>query len=238
MKVYHWVDQCWGRLFQPCCVVCLAPGSGGLCLCADCMQDLPWHQQGCRVCGDALPGTLVPGPVASAGRSCGRCLGDPPSFDRVIAALAFAPPVAGWIRRFKYHGTLYLGRLLSELFLLRCTPPRLDLIVPVPLHRDRQRLRGFNQSAELARPLARALEVPLEQGLLERCQAGIPQSTLLARDRRRAMRGVFRVRQRVAGARIALMDDVLTTGATANACARALKRAGAAEVQVWVISRA
>ncbi len=239
MKVYQWIDRCWVSAFPPRCVVCHAPGSEGLSVCRDCLADLPWHVPGCRVCGDALPGTTMRAEaVAQKNHVCGRCLRTPPGFDQVTAALAFATPVDGWVRRFKYSGTLYLGRLLSELFLLRCVPAIPDLIVPVPLHRDRLKLRGFNQSAELASVMARRLGVPLVQDLLVRAQAGVPQSTLLARDRRRAMRGVFQVKRPLDRARVALVDDVLTTGATASACARALKHAGAAEVRVWVISRA
>ncbi|MEM1089941.1 MAG: ComF family protein [Pseudomonadota bacterium] len=239
MKVYEWIDRSWAHIFPSRCAICQAQGYRGLSLCRDCLDDLPWHAAGCRLCGDALPGITARSNIDKpAAEICGRCLREPPGFDEVTAALAFAPPVDGWVRRFKYDGTLYLGRLLSELFLLRCRPAVPDLIVPVPLHRERLTLRGFNQSAELARPMARRLGVPLVQNLLLRGRSGVPQSTLLAADRRRAMRGVFQVRRPLDGARVALIDDVLTTGATATACARALKQAGAAEVRVWVISRA
>ncbi len=251
MKVYHWLDSCWGSLFPPTCMICLGPGSNAMAICESCLQDLPWHQPGCRICADQGAGVRSSiransGALAGAGGSwahrpaliCGRCLRRPPAFERVLAALNYGEPIDHLIRRLKFDGALPVGRLLSQLFLYRCAPPPVDALVPVPLHRERLRQRGFNQATELARFLARDLNLPVGSRWLLRTRNGLPQSTLLAVDRRRGMAGMFEAVGPVAGKRIALIDDVLTTGSTANACARSLLRGGAASVQIWVISRA
>ncbi|MEM9529821.1 MAG: ComF family protein [Pseudomonadota bacterium] len=168
----------------------------------------------------------------------------------MVAPLAYQPPVDHLIRRWKYHGQLHLGPTLAALWLAGCARSaetglrpdlRVNWLVPVPLHRSRLRERGFNQSLELARCLSRQLGLPLATHWLHRRRASVPQSLLSAADRRRSQRGTFVADPalgQLAGARVALLDDVVTTGSTANACAEALLRAGAERVEVWAVSRA
>ncbi|MFK7956558.1 MAG: double zinc ribbon domain-containing protein [Lysobacterales bacterium] len=233
MKVYHALDQLWNGAFPATCVLCHGAGCNGMALCECCLQDLPWHGGGCRVCADPLTQQY-----SNQLLVCGRCQRSPPAFQQVVAALSYSTPVDMLVRSYKFDGTLHLGRLLSDLFLYRCAPPRVDVLLPVPLHDNRLQLRGFNQSVELGRFLARALNIPLQSDWLSRTRDSVAQSTLLARDRRRSMAGLFIGSSQVAGQKVALVDDVVTTGSTANACALALRRAGAASVQVWTISRA
>jgi len=176
---------------------------------------------------------------------CEKCLRHPPHFARARAAAhyrsAAADPLATTIARFKYGFDSTLAPLLTEA-LCRNLPFPLDhdLIVPVPLHIDRLRWRGFNQAALLARGLGRRINIACDPMLLRRSRPTPPQVGLGEAERRRNIRGAFAVRRpgSCAGRAILLIDDVYTTGATANECARTLLRAGARRVDVLVIARA
>ncbi len=142
----------------------------------------------------------------------------------------------------KFRKDIRLARLLGglmaqELLAQFVAPPGMDVIVPVPLHPARLRERGFNQALELARPLARQLCVPLDSRCAERVRATAPQSALPAKQRRRNIKGAFRVTAAVKGCRVAVVDDVMTTGHTVSEFAATLRRAGAVSVTVWVCAR-
>jgi ComF family protein len=141
--------------------------------------------------------------------------------------------------RFKFHRDLAAGALLSQLMVETVTGlPRPDAIVPVPLHRARLRRRGYDQALELARPLAFALELPLRDDLLQRVRGTAPQSELNAIARRRNLRGAFALKPGVpVPSYVALVDDVMTTGATLHAAAAALRQAGVRRVEAWVCAR-
>lgn len=236
------VDGFWRRLglrlLPPRCLLCRAPGAEGRELCADCRRDLPWNRACCARC--ALP--LAPADHADAERICGDCPQHPPVFDRLRAPFRYAYPLDGLITRFKFHHDLAAGVLLADLMTeafagdLHARP---DLIVPVPLHVQRLRERGYNQSLELAKRLAPALGLRLDAAALGRQRATAAQSELAAADRHRNVRDAFVAdAARVHDRDIALIDDVATTAATASECARALKAAGARNVSVWVVARA
>lgn len=173
-------------------------------------------------------------------RVCGACQRRPPAFARALALFHYAPPVDQLVHGLKYHGRLelarVLGRLLADALALRSR--HIDVIVPVPLHRARLRARGFNQALELARPIARRLGVPIDYHCVVRARNTPPQATLAPKARRRNVRGAFVAKGRLDGLRIALVDDVLTTGQTADAVATCLRRAGARQVELWVLARA
>ncbi len=173
-------------------------------------------------------------------RVCGACQRRPPAFARTVALFHYAPPVDRLIHGLKYHGRLELARILGGLLADALTrrPVHIDLIVPVPLHRARLRARGFNQALELARPVARRLGVPIDYRCVVRARDTAPQATLAPRARRSNVRGAFVARGRLDRLRIALVDDVLTTGHTADAVAACLRRAGARQVELWVLARA
>lgn len=227
------VDGWWRRL-QRCvlperCLVCAEPGVAGLDLCPACRDALPWNASACQACA-------LPLPALDAAQRCGACQRQPPPLALVASACVYAAPVDGLLRRFKFHQDLAAGRLLAALLQARCTGlPRPQALLPVPLHRARLRQRGYDQALELARPLARALGLPLCDGL-QRVRATAPQSELDARARRRNLRHAFAVRAPLP-AHVALIDDVMTTGATLHAAARALRRAGVARVDAWVVAR-
>jgi ComF family protein len=208
-----------------CGEACLVEG-----LCSTCRLALPWNLSACRRC--ALP---LPAPVAA----CGHCLRRMPPLTIAHAAFRYEAPLDRLLPRLKFHDDLAAGRLLGGLMaeaLADVEHP--DALIPLPLHRKRLRSRGFDQTLELATPLARALHLPLRDDILIRMRETAPQSRLNATARRRNLRRAFAVQPGVAlPAHVALVDDVMTTGATLHAAADALLRAGVTRVDAWVCAR-
>ncbi len=223
-------------LFPPLCMSCRAAvGEPGLC--ASCWSGITFLEGlGCACCG-------LPFAVAMEGENfCAACLARKPAFDTARAILAYDDKSRGAILALKHADRLdlvpgfsrWLGRT-GRTSLADC-----DLIVPVPLHRWRLWQRRYNQSAELARKLAMDCGLATDPLVLVRSRATPSQGAMVsAKARRRNVQRAFQVPDpaRVAGKRILLLDDVLTTGATVEACARALKRAGAARVHVLALAR-
>lgn len=175
------------------------------------------------------------------GALCGTCTRSPPSFDAAHAAFAYAWPVDRLIQRFKFNADLATGRILAQAlgeYLDLHQVPRPDLLIPVPLHRARLAERGFNQSSEIARVLGRFLDARVAFDRLLRVQATPAQSGLDRSARRRNLRHAFECRRHASGPHIAIVDDVITTGSTAEAAARTLKRAGAGRVDAYALARA
>ena len=244
------------------CLVCAEAGDAGLDLCAACHSALPRNDLACPRC--ALPMGLPaavqlpvaarasaaavpareqwPSPAACATgppAMCAACLQRPPPLDATWAAFLYAAPLDRLLPRYKFHGDLAAGRLLAQLMAQAWSGDvRPQALVPVPLHQARLRRRGYDQALELARPLATALDLPLRCDLLQRVRATAAQSELDAAARRRNLRGAFRAGARDLPAHVALVDDVMTTGATVHAAAEALRRAGVARVDAWVCARA
>ncbi len=226
----RWLARLWpGR-----CLLCGGRGAGGRDLCSDCARALPANPVCCPRCGLPLP---APAPA------CGGCIRTPPAFAWTLAPYRYAFPLDRLLSRFKYSGDLAAGRLLGQLLgdalaVAARLGDRDVVAVPVPLARDRLVERGYNQALELARPLARRLEVPLAIDGLARTRPTPRQAGLSARERRRNLRGAFIASPAVRGQRVLLVDDVMTTGSTLGECARVLRRAGAVEVGVVVVARA
>ncbi len=216
-------------LFPARCRLCGDPAQDGLC--HPCLEELPWLGRHCRQCAQPLAAT-------GATLHCGRCQQRPPAFDHTRATVLYQAPVDYLIRQLKYGQELGLAPLLAGLFLQHAGPlsPLPDRLVPVPLHPARLRTRGFNQSAELARALGRALGVPVHH-LCRRTRNTTPQSRLPPVARRTNLRNAFELAHGSADGRIALVDDVMTSGQTAHELARVLKAGGAQTVEVWVIAR-
>ena len=169
---------------------------------------------------------------------CGRCLAASPRYDETIAALAYQFPADALIHALKFRGELALAQLMSR-FLLGEIPfsARIDLVMPVPLSAQRLKERGYNQALELARPIAARLGAPLDFGACERARESPPQTELPWAERARNVRGAFRCTRALTGASVAVVDDVMTTGATLDEIAGALKAAGALRVVNWVVAR-
>ncbi len=218
-------------LWPPSCLLCGEAATGGRDLCRGCVVSLPWNRSACLRCALPLP---TPAPA------CGDCLQYPPPLDQTHAALVYGFPVDKLQPRLKFHADLACGRLLSQLMIEAFTGlPRPQALIPLPLHRARLRSRGYDQALELARPLSRAFGIPLIDGILMRQRATAPQSLLDAAARKRNLRGAFVVKKALATSldHVVLIDDVMTTGATLHAAAKALRRAGVKRVDAWVCAR-
>lgn len=215
------------------CELCAAAAPDAL-LCAACAAALPTIGEACPRC--ALPST--------AAAICGSCLVHPPPFDAALAAHVYAFPVDRLLQGLKYGGRLALAdwaaAALESRVRATATAPMWGigppLLVPLPLSPERQRQRGFNQAQEIARDLARRLALPVD-AVLQRPRGAPPQAGLPWSERVRNVRGAFTARRRLDGARIILIDDVMTTGATLAEAASTARRAGALRVECWVVAR-
>jgi ComF family protein len=218
------------RLFPERCPSCHGPTGRGFC--AGCREDFPAIRDPCARC--ALPHEPALCPDGWMGSS----------LTATVAPFRYAPPLDRYVHALKFGGTRKLGRALG--LLLADTPsiePRvahassIDALVPVPLHPRRLRQRGYNQAVEISRTLARELRVPLLlRGVLRRVPTP-PQAGLSASRRRINMADAFDIRHAVDGMRLAVIDDVITTGATVNSLAGALREAGARSVEAWAVAR-
>jgi len=237
-SVYNLLNRLGRALWPPRCLLCESAGSHGLDLCDICLAALPYNRRACLRC--AMPMAAVDDlngqpfePV------CGRCLRRPPPQAQARAAFVYGFPLDRLLPRAKFHGDLASTRLLAALMAgALADAERPQALVPVPLHIGRLRERGYDQALELARPLAHRLGLPLRDDLLRRTRATAAQSRLDAGQRRRNLRGAFTVPgHHELPAHVVLVDDVMTTGATAHAAVSALLRAGVARVDVWVCAR-
>jgi ComF family protein len=175
-------------------------------------------------------------PLAT-GEFCGACLKHPPHFDAVRAAFVYAFPADAMIHAYKYGGDLSLSRTLGQA-LAEVAGEAVDVIVPMPLARERLRERGFNQAYELARHVGRVRGIPVAMEACRKVRHTPAQAMLPWSERSRNVRGTFVCDADLAGQRVAIVDDVMTTGATLNELARNIKRAGAVYVVAWVVARA
>ena len=210
------------------CFLCAAPSADSL-LCPACTDSLP------RLTGERCPVCALPTPAAEI---CGACLKQAPHFDATQAVFRYDFPVDRLIQALKYAHRLACADFLAGELARLSTPLQPDLIVPVPLSAARLAQRGFNQSLEMARPLARALGAPLEISRIQRRRDTTPQASLPWKERAKNIRHAFDCEIDLAGKTVLLVDDVMTTGATLDELARTLKAHGAARVENRVLARA
>ncbi|WP_448508342.1 double zinc ribbon domain-containing protein [Immundisolibacter sp.] len=230
-KVDERLDALLAWLLPPQCTLCGAAGSERLPLCDGCLGELPYLGRACERCAQPLP-------VAGV---CGRCLRRSPPQDRAHAAFLYAEPLDRLVQRLKFGRRLGLARLTGALLAKAAQSghwERPELLIPVPLHDARLRERGYDQAQAIARETGRRLGIPVDAQACRRVRATAPQTGLTLMDRRRNVRGAFAVQKPLAARHVAVLDDVMTTGATAGALAAALKRSGVARVDVWALCRA
>ncbi len=238
LKGSHLVDG-WRKtlldaLLSPRCLLCGDRGTIGRDLCSGCRADFSRNACCCPRC--ALP-LQTPAPL------CGACLRREPPFAAAWAPFLYSHPLDLLEARFKFGRDLAAGRVLAQLMLEQArretTLQMPQLLLCVPLHPHRLRERGYNQALELARPLARALQIPIEAHALQRQRPTRAQTGLDAKARRRNLRDAFSLRaEHGLPAHVAIVDDVMTTGSTLRECARVLRRGGVERVDVWALARA
>jgi len=242
MSIPAWLRQSARSLFDlllpPACPLCLAsipPGPYDT-FCDTCQQQiLPLPPAACRRCAHPYPADVADDHL------CASCLAeDAPLFERVIVGGLFEGTLQEAIHRFKYRGQIGLDLPLAQLLLLQLQqhPATFDLVLPVPLHNRRLRQRTYNQSLLLARQVAGHFRLHCPPLWLQRQLDTVSQQGLSAEQRRRNLRQAFTASPEVSGKSILLIDDVMTTGATARECSRVLRQAGAATITVAVLARA
>jgi ComF family protein len=233
-RVYEHLSQVVGRFFPPTCMLCLDPGQlPSLDLCPACQADLPRALPACTGCA-------LPLPRADA-FLCGDCLRRTRAFDAAFAAYRYQFPVDSLIRRLKYGGDLAVARVLGTLLGQAAATAHalhVEALLPVPLHRKREAERGYNQAGEIARFAGRRLGLPVLHGYVRRRRATAEQVGLGALERADNLRGAFELLRPLPVARVALVDDVMTTGSTAEELAAVLREGGADWIESWCVARA
>jgi len=222
-------------VYPPRCVLCGSPGFSDMDICKVCYHDLPWIGSACTQC--AIPLTKHSGDHLK----CGRCLKNPPLFDQSISLFSYEKEAITLIHQLKFNEKLANSRLLGGM--LACAIDKKgvelpDCILPVPLYKKRLRQRGYNQSIELARPVANTFNIPLDLQSVKRVRDTQSQTGLDKQQRRKNIRAAFEVIEPLCVKHVAIVDDVVTTASTTNELARTLKRAGVSRVDVWSIARA
>ncbi len=214
------------------CLVCdglpqTTPG-----LCNSCAHDIRRIDRPCHQCGEPMHSN-------ESSHKCGRCQTSAPCFDHCIAPLHYSDPLRQLHLKFKFHQDLAAGNLLANLLCdILCQRSELpQLLVPIPLHSVRMRQRGFDQALEIAKVLARRLQIPLQTELLVRKNSTQPQSELSRVQRQTNLRNAFSLTQPMHVKHVALIDDIMTTGSTFNTAAQLLKTAGVKTVEVWAVGR-
>lgn len=217
------------------CVACLSPNAfNGLC--QPCRDDLPVNRWHCRCCA-------LPLAYPSSELLCGDCLKHPPPFETSFVPWRYQYPLDGMIGRYKYNGQRKFGRPLMSDFaglleqaLMDGSITRPSALVPAPMDARRRRRRGFNQAQDIAETIGGQLDICVATGLVERVRRVRAQRELNRQARLANLRGVFEVVSEVPE-RVAIVDDVVTTGATVRVLASVLREAGAREIQVWALAR-
>lgn len=213
------------------CVLCQQYHYERCAVCNYCMALFKKIDFACSYCSLPLPDETF--------LICGSCIKEKPIFDQVITTYCFEQPLRTLIHEFKYQEALYLRGFLAKLMLeaMNSTPLSSQCLVPVPLHPIRLRERGFNQAAELCKLLARKLKIPYELRLCEKIIHTVPQVGLSAKLRQKNLHQAF-IAKPTTYKHITLIDDLFTTGSTANELAKTLKQQGVEQVDLWCCARA
>ncbi|MGQ0443368.1 MAG: ComF family protein [Methylophilaceae bacterium] len=214
-------------LFQQNCLLCAAAETDHTGLCAPCLSELPYAPTtSCPQCG-----------LNANGLVCGSCINAAPDFDATHAVFTYVFPIDAMIQRYKYGHLLPLGQLFSQHLAQKVSASSVDLIIPMPMHPTRLKQRGFNQALEIAKSLTKHQAEKIDYKSVIRSKLTPPQASLPLKQRVKNIKGAFKVNTDLTGKRIAIVDDVMTSGASLNELAKTLKKAGAARVECWVVAR-
>ena len=216
------------------CILCKGLSKRTQDLCELCYHDLPVLDYACPQCANPLTETHL----------CGQCLAQEPPFSHTYALFRYQEPISRMILNLKFQEALVNARILGELLTEKIintwyrdkSLPK--IIIPVPLHSVRLQQRGFNQALEIARPIARTLQIPLDVSSCRRSLATDPQATLHPSERKQNIKNAFQLLKPIPYQHIAVIDDVITTGHTINEFCRMLKKSGVRQIDVWCCARA
>ncbi len=225
-------------LFPSRCLLCQHSADTVVELCAGCLAGLPHNTRCCQRC--ALPLAV------EAGKSliCGRCIKQPPAFDYAYSLFSYQDEIIKLVHQLKFSEKITYARSIGELLRMRLQAEaalekdKPDCLLPVPLHQSRLRQRGFNQSIEISRVISKKLAIPIECHAVVRQRSTDAQTGLDAKQRRRNMKGAFKMAAEFNAGHVLIVDDVVTTGATTNELAKLLKKNGVRRVGVLSIARA
>jgi len=233
--IYNWLKN---NLFKPLskqCLLCLSSTQNEHLICGDCENNLTRNVHSCVICAIPLhtadsKNTLI----------CGKCQQQRPFYNTSIVPFIYASPLKQFIAGLKFHNNLFYTSALAYIFTRSFNRSRSQLpecIIPVPLHKQRLRERGFNQALELSRIISKQLNVPIDNSLCHRVKATPFQSGFDAKERARNMKNAFIINTHHSYKHVAIFDDVVTTGTTANELAKQLKISGVEMIEVWAIAR-
>ncbi len=232
--VNNWLDIIQHYLLPPTCILCGNRGIQYKDLCSYCYKDLLPNNSCCYRCAENFPiNHSIP-------QLCGHCIKNSPAYDETHAPFIYQHAMRYLISQLKfnhqYKNARLLGTLLAEHVRKNSELP--ELIIPMPLHKNRYRQRGFNQSYEIAKTVSRKLAIPLDAHCCSRVIDTPHQSQLSAKQRLHNIKNAFAITRPVQANHIAILDDVMTTGATSNELARMLKKTSISRVDIWVCARA
>lgn len=226
-----WLERLQFNLFPGTCILCGANTGRSIDLCKPCEKDLPKIQHPCWQCGLSIPPHQ---------ELCGQCLTRPPPFSHCYTAFRYAAPIDILINRFKNQSQLVTGKVLSVVLAKNYLEDHLlipDIWLPVPLHKDRLKLRGFNQAFEIATFLSDHTQRPIQSRLCRRIKQTADQKKLNSKERATNIKQAFVLDGQLTGESIGIVDDVITTTATVSELARILLKHGAGDIQVVALAR-
>lgn len=230
--VYKWIKNKLSGLIQHYCLLCLAATENNYLLCSGCENDLPVNQPHCIVCASPL--------AADFALVCAQCQQTPPQYQTSFIPYLYASPLKELISDFKFHRNLSAAPVLAHIFsqsiLLRKSKLP-ECIIPMPLHKQRLRSRGFNQALELSRIIAQQLRIPVDYSLCQRTKSTPYQSGLSAKERKENLKNAFILSRPHLYKHVAIFDDVVTTGTSVNELAKELRKSGVKIIEVWALAR-
>lgn len=237
-SIRYYLKSVTQKLLPSTCILCNNPGQHTIDLCQACENELPRIKMACFRCGLAIPISNV----SRAPNLCGQCVQQPPPYNTTFALYHYRPPIDKLITGIKFSGKLVyakvLGELLAKNILLHLAENnKPDYLIPMPLHQKRLSERGFNQALELARPIAKYLQIPIDFRSCIRSRATIAQSLIPAEARHENIKNAFSISKKFFARQVAIIDDVVTTGNTVTELSRLLRKQGVENISIWCCAR-
>ena len=227
-------------LRQKHCYLCKQTIYKSLPICDACHADLPWNNKACSTCALPLPALTKPTQTIV----CGQCLNNEPNYSQCVSLFTYTFPINTLISDFKYNKRRHFGKLMAKMLAIKIAEglenkiiPKPDILIPVPLHINRFDTHGFNQSEDICTDLSKHLKTPVDRKSLQRTINTPSQTALSKKERQKNLQQAFQIQKAFNGEVIALVDDVITTGATIEHLSALLLNAGAKEVIVWSLAR-